>query len=112
MTTEATMNLKKLLRALFLAGHACWFAAADAVAADAVQLRTGAGQAMEATLYRPAAAGPFPAVLIMHTRVGWPMKAIFAWYPISSKHMVWVKPTASRHSRRMRRASMPILSPP
>src|SRR5258706_15383525 len=60
-TTEDIMNCKKLLLALFLAGHACWFAAANAVAADAVQLRTGAGQAMEATLYRPAAAGPFPA---------------------------------------------------
>jgi carboxymethylenebutenolidase len=67
------MDRKKLLLALFLAGHAgmaVWFASVNAIAADAVQLKTGARQAMEATLYKPAGAGPFPAVLILHTSSG------------------------------------------
>jgi carboxymethylenebutenolidase len=67
------MDRKKLRLALFLAGHAAmavWFASANAIAADAVQLKTGAKQAMEATLYKPAGAGPFPAVLILHTSSG------------------------------------------
>ena len=67
------MDWKKGLLALFLAGHsgmAVWFTSAVAIAADTVQLKTGAKQAMEATLYKPAGAGPFPAVLILHTSSG------------------------------------------
>ena len=66
------MDWKKLQLALFAghAGMAVWFASVNAIAADAVQLKTGAGQAMEATLYKPAGAGPFPAVLILHTSSG------------------------------------------
>lgn len=70
---EGAMDWKKLLLALFLAGHAgmaVWFASTGAIAADTVQLKTGAKQAMEATLYKPAGAGPFPAVLILHTSSG------------------------------------------
>ena len=67
------MDGKKLLLTLFLAGPAgmtAWFAAAGAIGADTVQLKTGAKQALEATLYKPAGAGPFPAVLILHTSSG------------------------------------------
>ena len=62
------MDWKKLRLAVFHAGMAV--ASVNAVAADAVQLRTGVRQAMEATLYKPAGAGPFPAVLILHTSSG------------------------------------------
>jgi len=67
------MDGKKLLLALIVAGHtglAAWLAPAGASAADAVQLKTGARQTMEATLYKPAGAGPFPAVLVLHTSSG------------------------------------------
>lgn len=73
MMKEGTLDGKKLLLTLFLAGPVgmtVWFASAGAIAADAVQLKTGAKQTMEATLYKPAGAGPFPAVLILHTSSG------------------------------------------
>lgn len=52
------------------AGLATWLAPSGANAADAVQLKVGVGEKMEATLYRPAGAGPFPAVLVLHTSSG------------------------------------------
>lgn len=64
------MDGEKLLLALYLAGLAAWLPPAGAIAADTVQLKTGANQAMEATLYRPTGAGPFPAVLVLHTSSG------------------------------------------
>jgi carboxymethylenebutenolidase len=67
------MVRKKRLLALFLgglAGVAAWLAPYGVIAADAVQVKTGARQAMEATLYKPAGAGPFPAVLVLHTSGG------------------------------------------
>lgn len=39
-------------------------------AADAVQLKVGVGQKLEATLYKPAGAGPFPGVIVLHTSSG------------------------------------------
>ena len=41
-----------------------------ASAADTVQMKIAVGQKMEATLYKPAGAGPFPAVLVLHTSSG------------------------------------------
>ena len=109
------MNWKKLLLALFLAGHAGMavrFGSVNAIAADAVQLKTGAGQAMEATLYKPAGAGPFPAVLILHTSSGLrPPDHAYASKLADEATFAWC-PIFSRHSQRMRRASMPILLPP
>ena len=73
MMKEGTLDGKKLLLTVFLAGPVgmtVWFASAGAIAADTVQLKTGAKQTMEATLYKPAGAGPFPAVLILHSSSG------------------------------------------
>jgi carboxymethylenebutenolidase len=53
-----------------IAGMAAWLAPASAIAAEVVRIKTGATQAMEATLYKPAGAGPFPAVLVLHTSGG------------------------------------------
>lgn len=47
-----------------------WLLPSGARAADAVQLKVGVGGKMEATLYKPAGAGPFPAVLVLHTSSG------------------------------------------
>jgi carboxymethylenebutenolidase len=67
-----TARIEPLL-ALFAAGVAAVAASllpASAVAADATRIQTGAKQTMEATLYKPAGAGPFPAVLVLHTSSG------------------------------------------
>ena len=66
------MNGKLLLALLFAgcAGATAWVAPGGAMAAETVQLRTGVNQAMEATLYKPTGAGPFPAVLVLHTSSG------------------------------------------
>jgi dienelactone hydrolase len=45
-------------------------AAGVAPAADTVQVKVGVGQKMEATLYKPAGTGPFPAILVLHTSSG------------------------------------------
>ncbi len=47
-----------------------WLVPASVMAADAVRIQTGVSQKMEATLYKPAGAGPFPAVLVLHTSSG------------------------------------------
>ncbi len=63
----------RLLRTLFLVVQVTvvlWFASNLAVAADAVQMKVGVNQKMEATLYKPAGSGPFPAVLVLHTSSG------------------------------------------
>lgn len=52
------------------AGVALWLSSSLAVAADPVGVKVGVGQKMEATLYRPAKAGPAPAVLVLHTSGG------------------------------------------
>jgi dienelactone hydrolase len=62
------MSAGKFLFGLFLT--AAWFAPPGASAADAIQLKVGVGQKMEATLYKPAGAGPFPAVIVLHTSSG------------------------------------------
>jgi dienelactone hydrolase len=41
-----------------------------AVAGEGVPVKVGVDQKMEATLYKPAGAGPFPAVLVLHTSGG------------------------------------------
>ena len=67
------MNVKKLLLALLFTGYAGapgWFAPTSAIAAETLQLKIGVKQAMDATLYKPAGAGPFPAVLVLHTSSG------------------------------------------
>ena len=67
------MDTCRLLRALVVAALVnalAGFAPASAIAADAVQMKVGVGQKMEATLYKPAGAGPFPAVLVLHTSSG------------------------------------------
>lgn len=67
------MGARKLLLNLCLAAHAGaagWCAPFGANAVDVVQLKTGASTAMEATLYKPAGAGPFPAVVVLHTSGG------------------------------------------
>src|SRR5262245_13535721 len=67
------MVRNRLLAALALAGIsavACWLAPGGVLAADAVKIQTGVNQKMEATLYMPAGAGPFPAVLVLHTSSG------------------------------------------
>jgi len=61
------MDCKRLLLVLVAAA---WLAPAGANAADAVQVKTGAKQTMEATLYKPTGAGPFPAILVLHTSSG------------------------------------------
>ena len=55
---------------LWLFVIAAWLAPLGASAADTVQLKVGVGQKMEATLYKPAGAGPFPAVIVLHTSSG------------------------------------------
>jgi carboxymethylenebutenolidase len=70
---EVTMARNRLLRALALTGvsaMAALLVPGSVFAADAVKIQTGAGQKMEATLYMPAGAGPFPAVLVLHTSSG------------------------------------------
>jgi len=57
-----------VLPALFVT--AVWLASPGASAADSAQLKVGVGQKMEATLYKPAGAGPFPAVIVLHTSSG------------------------------------------
>src|SRR5262245_34095727 len=47
-----------------------WLTPLVAGAADSVQLKVGVGQKMEATLFKPAGAGPFPAVIVLHTSSG------------------------------------------
>ena len=67
------MDIVKLFHLPLLAiqaGVASWFLSSPAAAVDTVQVRVGVGQKMEATLYRPAGAGPFPAVLVLHTSGG------------------------------------------
>ena len=67
------MNTVSSRRLPFFAIQACvalWFASSLAAAADPVQVKVGVGQKMEATLYRPAGAGPFPGVLVLHTSGG------------------------------------------
>jgi len=49
---------------------ALWLASGLALAADAVQVKVGVGQKLDATMYKPAGAGPFPAVLVLHTSSG------------------------------------------
>jgi carboxymethylenebutenolidase len=61
------MDCKRLLLVLAVAA---WFAPAGVIAAEGVQVKTGVRQTMEATLYKPAGAGPFPAVLVLHTSSG------------------------------------------
>jgi carboxymethylenebutenolidase len=73
MEKEESMSIVRLLRALFFmmhAGVALWFGSSPATAADAMQVKVGVGQKMEATLYKPPGAGPFPAVLVLHTSGG------------------------------------------
>jgi carboxymethylenebutenolidase len=41
-----------------------------AAAAEGMPVKVGVGQKMDATLYKPAGAGPFPAVLVLHTSGG------------------------------------------
>ena len=67
------MDRNKLLLALLFAGNVGMpggLASGGAMAADAVQLKAGVNQAMEATLYKPVGPGPFPAVLVLHTSSG------------------------------------------
>lgn len=47
-----------------------WFVPGSVIAADPVRIQTGVNQKMEATLYMPAGAGPYPAVLVLHTSSG------------------------------------------
>jgi carboxymethylenebutenolidase len=60
-------NARFVLRLFVVA--AC-LAPIGASAADATQLKVGVGQKLEATLYKPAGAGPFPAVIVLHTSSG------------------------------------------
>lgn len=62
------MSATKFLFGLFV--MAVWLAPPGAGAADAIQVKVGVGQKMEATLYKPAGAGPFPAVIVLHTSSG------------------------------------------
>jgi len=67
------MNTVRLLRSpsfAIQAGVALWLVASLAAAVDAVQVKVGVGQKMEATLYRPAGSGPSPGVLVLHTSGG------------------------------------------
>jgi carboxymethylenebutenolidase len=67
------MDGSGLLRTLLLVVRvsvALWFASNLAVAADTVQMKVGVDQKMEATLYKPAGSGPFPAVLVLHASSG------------------------------------------
>jgi carboxymethylenebutenolidase len=67
------MARSRLLFALALTGisaMAALLVPASVSAADAVKIQTGVNQKMEATLYMPAGAGPFPAVLVLHTSGG------------------------------------------
>jgi carboxymethylenebutenolidase len=58
-------------RALLLALLcACALPSRVGAAAEATELKVGVGGKMEATLYKPAGAGPFPAVLVLHTSGG------------------------------------------
>jgi carboxymethylenebutenolidase len=67
------MGRDKLLLALLVTGISAGEGAlvpGNVMAADAARIQTGASQKMEATLYKPAGAGPFPAVLVLHTSGG------------------------------------------
>lgn len=87
------MEGSRLLSTLFFVGYvgvSVWFTSVSAIAAEAteadeaaeklqrkkaafkagVQLKIGVNQKMEATLYKPPGAGPFPAVLVLHTSEG------------------------------------------
>jgi len=70
---ELAMGCIRLLRTLLLVVQvsvALCFASNLAEAADTVQVKVGVDQKMEATLYKPAGSGPFPAVLVLHTSSG------------------------------------------
>jgi carboxymethylenebutenolidase len=68
---QSSMIRDALLGILLAAAAAtAWLSPSGARAAEVVQLKVGANAAMEATLYKPAGAGPFPAVLVLHTSSG------------------------------------------
>jgi carboxymethylenebutenolidase len=68
---EVSMARNRLLHALTgISALAALLVPASVIAADAVKIQTGVNQKMEATLYMPAGAGPFPAVLVLHTSSG------------------------------------------
>src|SRR5262245_54568552 len=67
------MGGRKLLAYLYFIGYAViagCFSPLGAYAASSVQLKVGVGEKMEATLYKPEGAGPFPAILVLHTSGG------------------------------------------
>jgi carboxymethylenebutenolidase len=67
---KVTAGVRRFLVNLCLIVAAGDWLAPFAEAAEVVQLKVGANAAMEATLYKPAGAGPFPAVLVLHTSSG------------------------------------------
>lgn len=65
------MTSEQLIKHLVTAAaFTAWLLPSGVRGADAVQLKVGVGGKMEATLYRPAGAGPFPAVIVLHTSSG------------------------------------------
>lgn len=68
--SDSAVHLSRTLIRVLLTGVALWITPGLAMAAESVQLKVGVGEKMDATLYKPAGAGPFPAVLVLHTSGG------------------------------------------